>query len=194
DLAGIESQLNKLRQGTTRIIDSYSEGLIDKQEFEPRIKRLRERIEKLEGQARELSDQAKLQSELDLIMGRLEDFTWRVKDGLDQADWNSRRDIIRALVKRVDVEKGRVNVVFRVDQLPFESSPARGSLQHCRRRTFLVDCQSFAPLRSSSRCDLNSVRSRTHRVRVRAKALTSSSSRSKTAVKGRAASPCLRSP
>jgi site-specific DNA recombinase len=134
DLAGIESQLNKLRQGTTRIIDSYSEGLIDKQEFEPRIKRLRERIEKLEGQARELSDQAKLQSELHLIIGRLEDFTSRVKDGLDQADWNSRRDIIRALVKRVDVEKGRVNVVFRVDQRPFESSPARGSLQHCRRR------------------------------------------------------------
>ncbi|HSE36781.1 MAG TPA: recombinase family protein [Blastocatellia bacterium] len=154
DLAGIESQLNKLRQGTTRIIDSYSEGLIDKQEFEPRIKRLRERIEKLEGQARELSDQAKLQSELHLIIGRLEDFTSRVKDGLDQADWNSRRDIIRALVKRVDVEKGRVNVVFRVDQRPFESSPARGSLQHCRRRTFLVNCQSFAPRRLMSRCGL----------------------------------------
>jgi hypothetical protein len=73
-------------------------------------------------------------SELHLIIGRLEDFTSRVKDGLDQADWNNRRDIIRALVKRVEVEKGRVNVVFRVDQLPFESSPARGSLQHCRRR------------------------------------------------------------
>jgi site-specific DNA recombinase len=147
DLAGIESQLNKLRQGTTRIIDSYSEGLIDKQEFEPRIKRLRERIEKLEGQARELSDQAKLQSELHLIIGRLEDFTSRVKDGLDQADWNSRRDIIRALVKRVDVEKGRVNVVFRVDQRPFESSPARGSLQHCRRRKDVKAKQHWRPLK-----------------------------------------------
>jgi site-specific DNA recombinase len=134
DLAGIESQLNKLRQGTARIIDSYTEGLIDKREFEPRITRLRARIEKLEEQARELSDQAKLQSELQLIIGRLEDFTLKVKDGLDHSDWNSKRDIIRALVKRVEVEKGQVNVVFRVDQLPFESSPARGSLQHCRRR------------------------------------------------------------
>jgi site-specific DNA recombinase len=139
DLAGIDSQLNKLRQGTARIIDSYTEGLIDKHEFEPRITRLRERIEKLEEQARELSDQAKLQSELHLIIGRLEDFTLKVKDGLDQADWNSKRDIIRALVKRVEVEKGQVNVVFRVDQLPFESSPARGSLQHCRRGTQPVD-------------------------------------------------------
>ena len=105
---------------------------------------MRERIEKLEEQARELSDQAKLQSELHLIIGRLEDFTSRVKDGLDQADWNSRRDIIRALVKRVEVEKGQVNVVFRVDQLPFESSPARGSLQHCGRRILTLTLESDA--------------------------------------------------
>ena len=32
---------------------------------------------------------SRLQSELHLIIGRLEDFTTRVKDGLDQADWNS---------------------------------------------------------------------------------------------------------
>jgi site-specific DNA recombinase len=134
DLTGIESQLKKLRQGVTRIIDSYTEGLIDKREFEPRITRLRERIAKLEEQARELADQAKLQSELQLIIGRLEDFTLKVKDGLDQADWAGKRDVIRALVKRVEVEKDQVNIVFRVDQLPFESSPARGILQHCRRR------------------------------------------------------------
>ncbi|MBO0798369.1 MAG: recombinase family protein [Blastocatellia bacterium] len=146
DLAGIESQLNKLRQGTARIIDSYTEGLIDKHEFEPRITRLRERIEKLGEQARELSDQAKLQSELHLIIGRLEDFTLKVKDGLDQADWNSKRDIIRALVKRVEVEKGQVNVVFRVDQLPFEPSPARGSLQHCRRGNFAIVGQYLSAL------------------------------------------------
>jgi site-specific DNA recombinase len=112
---------------------------------------LRERIAKLEEQAKELSDQEKLQSELQLIIGRLEDFTLKVKDGLDQADWDSKRDIIRALVKRVEVEKGQVNVVFRVDQLPFESSPARGSLQHCRRRTFLIDCQKVSRLADHGR-------------------------------------------
>lgn len=144
DLAGVESQLNKLRQGTARLIDSYTEGLIDKREFEPRITRLKERIAKLEEQARELSDQAKLQSELQLIIGRLEDFTLKVKNGLEQADWDSKRDIIRALVKRVEVEKGQVNVVFRVDQLPFESSPARGSLQHCGRRNLTLALESDA--------------------------------------------------
>ncbi len=133
DLTGIELQLSKLRQGMVRLIDSYAEGLIEKREFEPRIRRLRERVSKLEGQAKELADEARMQTELQLIIGRLEDFTAKVKGGLDAAEWTSKRDIICALVKRVEVEKGRVNIVFRVDQRPFELSPARGLLQHCRR-------------------------------------------------------------
>lgn len=133
DLRAIESQLSKLRQGVVRLIDSYAEGLIEKSEFEPRIRRLRERVSKLEGQARELADEAGLQTELELIIGRLEEFTSKVKGGLDEADWTGRRDIIRALVKRVEVEKGQVNIVFRVEQRPFESRPEKGVLQHCRR-------------------------------------------------------------
>jgi len=134
DLASVESQLRKVRQGVVRLIDSYAEGLIEKGEFEPRVVRLRERITKLEEQARQLADEATLRSELQLIIGRLGEFTSKVKGGLDRADWASQREVIRTLVKRVEVEKGRVNVVFRVDQRPFEPSPARGILQHCRRR------------------------------------------------------------
>ena len=134
DLAGVEAQLGKLRQGVMRLIDSYAEGLIEKREFEPRITRLRERTAKLEEQAQQLADEATLQNELQLIIGKLEEFRSRVKGGLDEADWTSQRDIIRALVKRVEIEKGQVNVVFRIDQGPFEPSPARGILQHCRRR------------------------------------------------------------
>ena len=33
----LDAQVGKLRQGLARLIDSYAEGLIDKQEFEPRI-------------------------------------------------------------------------------------------------------------------------------------------------------------
>jgi len=144
DLAGIESQLCKLRQGVVRLIDSYAEGLIEKREFEPRITRLRERITKLEEQAQQLADEATLQKELQLIIGRLEDFTSKITGGLEEADWTSQRDLIRALVKRVEVEKGQVNVVFRIDQRPFEPSPARGILQHCRERTVSVAVKSDA--------------------------------------------------
>jgi hypothetical protein len=69
DRATTEAQLQKLRQGLARLIDSYAEGLIEKSEFEPRIGRLRQRIGALEVQARELADAALLQSELRLGSG-----------------------------------------------------------------------------------------------------------------------------
>src|SRR5262245_36263924 len=46
----LERQVGKLRQGLARLIDSYAEGLIDKQEFEPRVTRLRQRIAHVEAQ------------------------------------------------------------------------------------------------------------------------------------------------
>src|SRR6266700_1779977 len=55
-LATVETHLGKLRQGLARLIDSYADGLIDKQEFEPRILRLRRRIAQAEEQRQQLVD------------------------------------------------------------------------------------------------------------------------------------------
>ena len=134
ELTTVEGQLNKLRQGLTRLIDSYAEGLIEKREFEPRIMQLRQRVTKLEEQAHQLADAAALHADLQLIIGRLEDFAAKVKDGLEEADWTSRRELIRALVKRVEVDHDQVNVVFRVDQRPGDLGSEKKSLQDCRRR------------------------------------------------------------
>ena len=134
--SGVESQLAKLRQGVARLIDSYAEGLIEKAEFEPRIGRLRERIAALEEQAQQMAQAAMLQDDLRLIIGRLDEFAARVKGGLVEADWPTRRELIRAVVKRVEVGKGDVTIVFRVSPDPFVESPDRGTLQHCGRRDF----------------------------------------------------------
>jgi site-specific DNA recombinase len=125
----LDAQIGKLRQGLARLIDSYAEGLIDKQEFEPRIARLRQRLIALEEQAQQLQDEAALHTELRLIIGRLENFAAQVHNGLAAADWTSKRELIRALVKRVEVTQEQVNVVFRVDQHPTEPDPGKKSLQ-----------------------------------------------------------------
>src|SRR5437899_8203300 len=87
----VEAHLGKLRQGLARLIDSYAEGLIDKHEFEPRIGRLRQRIGALEAQAHELADAALLQSELRLVVDRLETFAAQVQDRLATAEWATER-------------------------------------------------------------------------------------------------------
>ena len=124
-LAPVEEQIAKLRQGVVRLIDSYAEGLLDKLKFEPRITRLRQRIAGLEEQRQQLTDEAAVQAELQLIIGRLEDFAAKVQNGLAVADWTSQRDLIRALVKRVEVARHEVNMVLRVDPYPGESDPEK---------------------------------------------------------------------
>jgi site-specific DNA recombinase len=133
-LATVEGQSSKLRQGIARLIDSYAEGLIDKQEFEPRITRLRQRLARVEAQRQALADEAALARELQLIIGRLEDFAATLHDGLEAADWASQRDLIQALVKQVEVARNEVNVVFRIDPYPSDNDPEKKSLQLCRRR------------------------------------------------------------
>jgi site-specific DNA recombinase len=132
-LVMVEEQLGKLRQGLARLIDSYAEGLLDKHEFAPRLLRLRQRIGHLDDQRRQLVDEAALHTELQLIIGRLEDFATKVHTGLAGADWTHKRDLIRALVKRVEVAQDQVNIVFRIDPYTGESDPEKKSLQLCRR-------------------------------------------------------------
>ncbi len=149
ELSQLEARMSRLRQGVARLIDSYAEGLIDKDEFEPRVTRMRERLKQIEEQALQIKDDASLERELTLILGRLDEFASRVKQGLEQADWSTRRDIIRALVKRVEIDQERVRVIFRVNpppvasQLPSEKNAQ--SLQHCGGRDFSVTRQHSAP-------------------------------------------------
>jgi len=133
-LATIEDQISKGRQGVARLIDSYAEGLIDKAEFEPRLTRLRQRLARLEEQRQALAEEAALHGELQLIIGRLEDFAAKLHDGLETADWASQRDLIRALVKRVEVARNEVNVVFRIDPYPSDNDPEKKRWQLCRGR------------------------------------------------------------
>jgi len=133
DLATTEAQVRKLEQGIGRLIDSYAEGLIEKGEFAPRLARLKERVAALETQAHDLAAQAAQESDLRLIIGHLDDFAATVRDRLDQLDWEAQRGIIRTLVKRVEIEQGQVNVVFRIGPGPLTSDPDPTILPHCGR-------------------------------------------------------------
>ena len=129
----LEGLIQKVQRGIARLIDAYSEGLMEKREFEPRVRDFRERLRRLEAEAKEQADLAAQERELRLVIGRVQEFAARVLAGLAEADWSTRREIIRTLVKRVEVEEGEVRVVYRVNISPFAESPQGGSLPDCRR-------------------------------------------------------------
>jgi len=137
DLAAAETQLAKLRRGMGRLIDSYAEGLIERSEFEPRIIGFRQRIAGWDGQIKAMRDEAALQSTLSLVIGRLEDFAKRVHDRMSEVDWLMQRDLIRTLVKRVEINQDDVSVVFRIDgtlPTPDPASPGQNSFWQDRGR------------------------------------------------------------
>src|SRR3954464_7828492 len=113
NLAGIEAQIAKLRRGMGRLIDGYAEGLIDKADVEPRVAGLRQRIKSWDEQATTLRDAVAQRAALSLVVGRVQDFVRQVRDRMSAVDWSLQRDLIRLLVKRVEIDRRDINVVFR---------------------------------------------------------------------------------
>ncbi|MEP0914379.1 zinc ribbon domain-containing protein [Leptolyngbya sp. GB1-A1] len=94
----IQSQTKRIQKGIERLIDAYAEEIIEKLEFEPRLRSMRERLQNLEAQLKNLKDEEACHNELKLVIGRLEEFAAKVTDRLETLDWSARREVIRTLV------------------------------------------------------------------------------------------------
>ena len=106
------------RERVGRLIDGYADGVIDRVEFEPRVADLRARITQLEEHRTALAAASEARRDLTLVIGRLEDFSMSVRENLDLLDWSARRDIIRLMVRRIEIDEGQVEIVFRIPPLP----------------------------------------------------------------------------
>jgi site-specific DNA recombinase len=60
------------------------------------------------------AEEADADRELTLMIGRLEEFAARVKDGLDDLDWAGKQALIRTVVRRIEIDRNHVEVAFRV--------------------------------------------------------------------------------
>jgi len=129
--------VQKIERGIARLVDGYSEGLLEKEEFEPRIKHARERLKQMEEAQQTFAEQEAQARELTLVMGRLEEFATRVRDELSTCTQEVQRDIIRTLVRRIEIGAESVRVIYRISPDPQNGGPDRGIhtvSQHCSRR------------------------------------------------------------
>lgn len=131
----LRARIQKAKTGIARLVDAYEDGLLEKHEFGPRIRRSRDRLAQLETDAKRQLEEEDQRVELRLVIGRLQEFAQRIRSGLRDAEWTTQREILRALVKRVEVDEARVRVVYRVDPLPFDQGPVGGHTQDCLRRS-----------------------------------------------------------
>ena len=106
---------------------------MDKQACEPRVTRLRQRMAHVDTQCQQLAEAETLQRELQLIVSRVEEFAAQVHQNLETLEWHRQREILRALVQRVEIGLDQVRVVFRVEALAGEADLEKKSLQLCKR-------------------------------------------------------------
>lgn len=122
---------NRVQRSIGRLVDAWGEGLLQKEEFEPKIRAARARLEQLAAQIQSQDDRQTAQAEMRLIIGSLEAFARKVKEGLSEADLAAKRDIICALVKRVEVNDEQVRIVYRIDPGSAQRGEQKPILQHC---------------------------------------------------------------
>jgi len=134
DPTALDAERKKVQGRISRIIDSYADGLLSKDEFEPRIRRTKDQLAKIDEQTKRLKEETGDAEQLQLIIVRLEEFAGKMKDKLQKVDWATKREIIRSLVQQIEIDEGHVKLSFRVTALPFELPPKGGNLQHCRAR------------------------------------------------------------
>ncbi|WP_237350153.1 recombinase family protein [Wolbachia endosymbiont of Cylisticus convexus] len=137
----LKKQDDKLKQGISRLIDSYTQGYISKEEFEPRIKAAKQSLKIVEEEKKKIFNRKNLQQELTLVVTNLEEFFSNIKSKLDDLDWLTKRNVIRILVKRIEVDIEEVNIVFRVKDISHstEHNNEKGqNLQHCRSSQYIL--------------------------------------------------------
>jgi site-specific DNA recombinase len=124
----------RVQQSISRLIDAYQEGMLSREEFEPRLGRARQRLASLDRELAAAAQRDQEQVNFQEVVRDFRVFAQRVRTGLAQADLATRMRIVRWLVKRIEVDAANVRIIYKVGPPPFEQNRPQGRLQHHLQR------------------------------------------------------------
>ncbi len=142
-LAWLHQQQAKDKRALERLIDAYENGLLDKAELAPRLDRARQRLTQWQTQAQEFLETQAHERDLDHALGRLEDFAQRIDAGLRQPTPTQKREIMKALIKRVEIAPEKIRVIYKIHPLPRLADEKVGNLQHRPDRVHATAATTF---------------------------------------------------
>lgn len=113
--ASLKKQAAAAQRSIDRLIDAYTDGLLDRTELDPRLARARSRLSKLSEQLEDGENESREQSALREALACLDSFTESITSNLESADWSTRREILRTLIDRVRIEPGQIRIIYRIN-------------------------------------------------------------------------------
>jgi site-specific DNA recombinase len=135
---------SRLQQQIERLTEAYLAGVLDLAEYRRRRPDLEQAQQALDAQAEQLEAQVDRQAEIKRLGLSLEDFCRRVRDGLEQATWEQKRQLVEWLVARVIVTNGEVEIRYVIP-----TTPDREAKHFCQLCSDYRDCHQ--PLQTSDR-------------------------------------------
>jgi site-specific DNA recombinase len=115
-----------------RLLDAYEQGWLEKAEVEPRLQRVKEQLQRDQEALAQHQNTLAADEELRLLCTDFTAFAHKMSAGLEQADFITRRKLLRLLIHRIEVNQDAICIVYKVALRPFVPSPDnRGFLQDC---------------------------------------------------------------
>jgi site-specific DNA recombinase len=107
-----------LRQQIERLTEAYLAGVVPLAEYDRRRRDAEARLLTIEDQERELVQDADRQGETARLAAHVEAFCRRVREGLERADFDRKRELLELLIDRVIVTDGAVEIRYVVPTGP----------------------------------------------------------------------------
>jgi site-specific DNA recombinase len=113
-----------------RLTEAYLAGVLGLEEYRRRRHDLEDKARGLAAQVQQLDAQVDRQAELARLALSMDEFCRRVREGLEQATWEQKRQLIEWLVVRVIVTDGEVEIRYAIP-----TSPAGEATRFCHLRS-----------------------------------------------------------
>ena len=126
----LRKQISNAQRTVNRLIDAYADGVVNRQEFDPRIERARKRLSDLAAKLKALQSQTREQAALREALACLDNFADTIHANLDHADWSTRREILRTLIERVVIEPNQIRIVYRINFPLFAKKASKEKVLH----------------------------------------------------------------
>jgi site-specific DNA recombinase len=130
ELDQARARLQRAKQVVARLIDAFAAGLLESTELEPRLKEARLGVKTWEEECVRWGEQIATTQHMQEVLEHWQDFADHLDKNLNEATWEARRQVMTALVKRVEVGLEEVHIIYKVPGLK-EPNPAEAFLQHC---------------------------------------------------------------
>jgi site-specific DNA recombinase len=135
----LRKQVANAQRTVNRLIDAYADGVLTRDEFQPRVECAKKRQADLDAQLKSLQEQTREQATLREAIACLDSFTDTIHTNLNEADWTMRREILRTLIDRIVIEPEKIRIVYRINFPLFSTKASNASNERvlhfcCRRR------------------------------------------------------------